>query len=241
MSGEKCIFFENSNCKLKYHCVLPEFNDSHNCEGNVQKCSFLAKPKLKQNQYNTCPKIIIKQIENVYLVKADAIVYPTNNLLGIDDPLFNKMTLGQAQKVFNKIVKNQNIKMGFPYVVPSQPNWHNKQDHIFLAVVAGASRLVNEADIASTMKKSLLWADELGLKKILILPCDNGTHDIALTALAQLSAIFAICQKHNFQKIESIYICMSDEESEQVFVEYYNRIFGAQHESGNKTTITKSD
>ena len=86
--------------------------------------------------------------------------------------------------------------------------------------------MVNEADVISAMRKTLLLADDMGLQNLVFIPCDNGTHDIDLTSLAQLSAIFTLCQKHEFKSLKSVYICMEDEESEISFIEYYNRIFG---------------
>ena len=47
--------------------------------------------------------------------------------------------------------------------------------------------------------------------------------------MAQLSAIFTISQKHEFKYLKKIFICMEDEETEQSFIEYYNRIFGGIH------------
>jgi hypothetical protein len=78
-------------------------------------------------------------------------------------------------------------------------------------------------------------SDEMGFESALMLPCDNGTHDISLTSLAQLSAIFFVFQKYEFKYLKNIFICMSDEESEQTFIEYYNRIFGEKNESRNRS------
>ena len=118
--------------------------------------------------------------------------------------------------------------MGYPYVFECLPNWKLKQKYFINAVVAGESRLVNEKDVASSMKKTLLLADQMGLESIVIMPCDYGTHDIYLTSLSQISAIFMFCKQHSFKYLKKIYICMQDEESEQSFIEYYNRIFSGE-------------
>ena len=231
----KCPFY-NQACILKPQANLPEFKAEHDCKSHIQACSFFIKEKIKQIKVDTKIKIIIKQVNNVYLVQADGLVYPNNNLLHIDDPLLNKMTLNQAQAKCDNIIKNS-IKMGYPYSFPVPSNWKIKQKHFINAVIAGASRLVNEADVASAMKKTILYADEIGLQSLLFMPCDNGTHDISLTSLSQLSSIFTICQKHDFKNLKTIFICMTDEESEQAFIEYYNRIFGSKNEPGNEINV----
>jgi len=230
-----CPFY-NKVCILKEQANLPDFKNEHDCRSNLTDCSFFKKEKLKQVKTETNVKIIIRQVQNVYLVKADGLVYPNNNLLQIDDPLLNKMTLNEAQKKCEVILKKP-IKMGYPYSFSVPDHWKIKQKFFINAVVAGASRLVNEADVSSAMKKTILHADDLGLETLLFMPCDNGTHDISLTSLAQLSSIFTICNKHEFKKLKTIFICMEDEESEQAFIEYYNRIFGRKNEPGNEINV----
>lgn len=232
MSNLNCPFY-NQKCILKEQAFLPDYKNEHDCKGLINKCSFYAKEKVKQLPSNTDVKIIIKQVDNPYLVKADGLVYPTNNVLVIDDPILNKMTLGKAQANCDKILK-KGIKMGYSYYFPVEENWKIKQKYFFNAVIAGESRLVNEGDVSSSMKKTLILADEIGLESLLILPCDNGTHDISLASMAQLSSIFILCQKHKFVSLKKIFICMQDEESESVLIEYYNRIFG---EKIDKQTI----
>ena len=234
----KCQFY-NNKCILKSQANLPEFKNEHNCKGMLDKCSFFIKEKLKQIKTENKIKILIKQVENVYLVKADVLVYPANNLLKIDDPLLNRMTFQQAQIECDKML-NSSIKMGYPYGFEVKPEWKIKQKYFINAVVAGASRLVNESDIAAAMKKTLLHADNLGFETILIIPFDNGTHDISNTGLAQLSAIFMISQAQEFSSLKSIYICMEDEESEQAFIEYYNRIFGSKDDQRDKENTAVS-
>lgn len=234
MSNLKCPFYQQK-CILKSQANLPDFKNAHDCGSMLNNCSFYAKEKIKQVKVDLPVKILIKKVSNVYLVKADALVFPSNNLLEVDDVLFNKMTRMQAQTVFDKQL-DMGIKMGYAYPFKCDPSWQIKQKYILCAVVAGESRLVNESDVLSGMKKSLLLADEMGLSSIVVTPCDGGVHDISLVSMAQLSAIFSICQKHNFKNLKSIYICMEDEESEDTFIEYYNRIFKQTHVRQAPTT-----
>ena len=227
MSNLNCPFYENG-CILKQQVELPEFKEKHDCHGLLNCCSFFAKEKIKQIKVQSPIKVIIKKVDNVYLVKADGLVYPTNNLLQIDDPLLNKMTNHQAQKKCDELLKHT-IKMGYSYIFESNLNWHIKQKYFINAVVAGESRLVNEKDVSSAIKKTIIIADNMGLESLVMLPCDNGTHDISLASMSQLSSILTISQKHNFKALKYIYICMTDEESEEVLIEYYNRIFSETH------------
>lgn len=225
MHSLKCPFYQKE-CILKSQANLPDFKKEHDCKSAINACSFFIKEKLKQVQAHTPLKIIIKQVQNVYLVKADAIVYPTNSILSIDDPLLNRMTFNEAQAKCKQIAKRP-IKMGYVYPFDISTAWKIKQEKLFInAVVAGESRLVNQSDVSSAMKKSLLVADEAGCESVLIMPCDNGTHDINLIGLSQLSAIFTFMKQHQFISLKKIFICMEDEETEQAFIEYYNRIFG---------------
>ena len=218
---------------MKPQASLPDFKAQHDCKSKINNCSFFIKEKLKQIKADSKIRIVIKQVSNPYLVKADGFVYPNNNLLQIDDSLLHRMTFNQIQSECDKFLSNT-IKMGFPYGFKMKSNWNLKQKYFINAVVAGASRLVNEADVSSAMKKTLLYADSIGLESLVFIPCDNGTHDISLISMAQISAIFSLCQKHEFQSIKSVYICMEDEESEQSFIEYYNRIFKDKNESRNE-------
>lgn len=230
-----CPFHDNI-CILKAQANLPEFKNNHNCKGNLSNCSFFIKEKLKQIKAELPIKIIIKQVDNVFLVKADALIYPTNNLLETDYNL--KIHTKNEIDKYNIEILKKGIKMGFPYSVEVQNNWHLKQKYFINAVVAGESRLVNESDMQSAMKKSLLLADYLKLQSIVILPSDFGIYDIGLTSLTQLSSIFLFCKQHKFQNLKYIFICMTDEETEQSFVEYYNRIFGASNEHRNDTNTS---
>ena len=100
-----------------------------------------------------------------------------------------------------------------------------KAKAIYHAVVAGESRLVNEEDIRSSMRKSLTLADSNNASNVVVIPCDCGTHDIEDTARVQLSSILTYFKSKKDSNIRNIFIVMEDEESYQTFEEYYNRIF----------------
>lgn len=237
MSNLQCPFYSESNCLIKTQCVLPEFKIQHNCKGLLNQCSFFVKEKNKQVNAESNLKIIIKQVDNAYLVKADALVYPINDLLEIDDPLLNRMTLGETQKAFSSSL-SERAKIGYPYLFKCSNSWKVKQKFIIGAVIASETYLVNESSVVSAMKKTLLLADDNQIESLVIIPCDKGTHDISLISMAQLSSIFTISQKHEFKHLKKIYICMEDEETEQSFIEYYNRIFGGIHERRNNGDVT---
>jgi O-acetyl-ADP-ribose deacetylase (regulator of RNase III) len=170
------------------------------------------------------PKISIHKIENPYLVKADVLVYPTNIGLTIDDPLLNRMSRGLVQSELDKFQKP--INMGTVYITSNgDANSKVKAQKIYHATVAGESRLVNEVDLKSAMRKALLLADEEQARNVLIIPADCGTHDINDTARVQLAAIKTYLQAAKESNIKNIFIVMEDEESYQVYEEYYNRIF----------------
>lgn len=229
MQTTTCPFY-NKICILKEQANLTDFKNDHDCGSKIDNCSFFVREKIKQKKAKSDKiKIIIKQVSNPYLVQADGLVYPTNNLLFIDDKILHSMTRGEAQQECKKLLKS-GVKMGYCYPLEVADTWKIKQKFIINAVVAGESRLVNESDVISCMKKSIIMSDQMGLESIVILPCDNGTYDISLVSMAQLSSILVLTKSHEFKNLKSIYICMSDEESEQSFIEYYNRIFGEANE-----------
>ncbi len=204
------------------------------CQGNTHLCTF----KHQEEQSTPAPtpepdpepvvdtktKISIHKIENPYLVKADVLVYPTNIGLTIDDPLLNRMSRGVIQNELDKFQKP--INMGTVYITSSgDDNTKVKAKKVYHATVSGESRLVNEVDLKSAMRKALLLADEEQARNVLVIPADCGTHDINDTARVQLAAIKTYLQSAKESNIKNIFIVMEDEESYQVFEEYYNRIF----------------
>lgn len=172
----------------------------------------------------TKTKISIHKIENPYLVKADVLVYPTNIGLTIDDPLLNRMSRGVVQIELDRFQKP--IKMGTVYITSNGgENSKVKARKIYHATVSGESRLVNEVDLKSAMRKALFLADEEQARNVLLIPADCGTHDINDAARVQLAAIKTYLQSAKESNIKNIFIVMEDEESYQVYEEYYNRIF----------------
>jgi O-acetyl-ADP-ribose deacetylase (regulator of RNase III) len=203
------------------------------CQGNRNLCTF--KHQIEE-QFSPEPeptpepiidnktKISIHKIENPYLVKADVLVYPTNIGLTIDDPLLNKMSRGVVQNELDRFQKP--IKMGTVYITSNGgENSKVKSRNIYHATVSGESRLVNEVDLKSAMRKALFLADEEKARNVLFIPADCGTHDINDAARVQLAAIKTYLQSAKESNIKNIFIVMEDEESYQVYEEYYNRIF----------------
>jgi O-acetyl-ADP-ribose deacetylase (regulator of RNase III) len=203
------------------------------CQGDRNLCTFkhqiqeqslpepTPEPKLI---LETKTKISIHKIENPYLVKADVLVYPTNIGLTIDDPLLNRMSRGVVQNELDRFQKP--IKMGTVYITSNGgENSKVKARKIYHATVSGESRLVNEVDLKSAMRKALFLADEEQARNVLFIPADCGTHDINDAARVQLAAIKIYLQSAKESTIKNIFIVMEDEESYQVYEEYYNRIF----------------
>jgi O-acetyl-ADP-ribose deacetylase (regulator of RNase III) len=202
------------------------------CQGDRNLCTF--KHQIEEPTPEPTPepepisetktKISIHKIENPYLVKADVLVYPTNIGLTIDDPLLNRMSRGAVQNELDRFQKP--IKMGTVYITSSGgENSKVKARKIYHATVSGESRLVNEVDLKSAMRKSLFLADEEQARNVLFIPADCGTHDINDAARVQLAAIKTYLQSAKESNIKNIFIVMEDEESYQVYEEYYNRIF----------------
>ncbi len=220
--------------KVQLEVVVDSWGED--CQGNRNLCSFVHQQEQSTPEPEPTPdpepapvvdtktKISIHKIENPYLVKADVLVYPTNIGLTIDDPLLNKMSRGVIQNELDKFQKP--INMGTVYITSNgDQNSKVKAQKVYHATVSGESRLVNEVDLKSAMRKALLLADEEKARNVLIIPADCGTHDINDTARVQLAAIKTYLQSAKESNIKNIFIVMEDEESYQVFEEYYNRIF----------------
>jgi O-acetyl-ADP-ribose deacetylase (regulator of RNase III) len=217
--------------KIQLDVVVESWGND--CQGNANLCTF--KHKLEEQStpkpnpepepiVDNKTKISIHKIENPYLVKADILVYPTNIGLTIDDPLLNRMSRGVIQNELDKFQKP--INMGTVYITSNGgENSKLKAKKVYHATVSGESRLVNEVDLKSAMRKALLLADDEKARNVLIIPADCGTHDINDTARVQLAAIKTYLQSVKESNIKNIFIVMEDEESYQVYEEYYNRIF----------------
>lgn len=244
------LYLENKNCFVKTtsttHSVsyftkidLPLLETKWNidCEGDRGRCSFLSAPekievipepiqeaKPQPKQENKGTKISIHKIENPYAVKADVLIFPANNVLQIDDAKFHRLSRGKIQQECDAYPKP--IKMGHVYITSNGGDESQvKPKSIYHAVVAGESRLVNEEDIRSSMRKSLHLAESNNAGNVVIIPCDCGTHDIEDTARVQLSSILTYFKSKKDSNIRNVFIVMEDEESYKTFEEYYNRIF----------------
>jgi O-acetyl-ADP-ribose deacetylase (regulator of RNase III) len=180
--------------------------------------------KASEESLNPAVRVSIHKVSNPYQVKADVIVYPSNIVLTVDDPLLNRMSRGKVQEECDKMARP--IKMGHVYVTSNGGERSAVVPKAILhAIVAGPSRLVNEQDIKSAIRKSLHVAEEMGAEKVVILPCDCGTHDIADVARVQISAIYTFLNSVETKSITHIFLVMEDEESTEVFEEYFERIF----------------
>jgi O-acetyl-ADP-ribose deacetylase (regulator of RNase III) len=248
---EKCPVYLGNNCVLKslftknfnskiFGVELKILDEKYqvNCEGSISNCSF-SKEEVEQNQspepepkpveeevVEEVPlvKVSVHQIENPYVVKADILVYPTNNVLTIDDVLLNRLSYNAIQKECDKIPKP--INMGSVYVTSNGgENSKVQPKQIIHAVVAGESRLVNEADIKLATRKALHLAKESNVRNIVMLPPDCGTHDIQDAARVQLSSIYTFLQTEKDIPFKNIFIVMEDKESFDVYQEYYKRVF----------------
>jgi O-acetyl-ADP-ribose deacetylase (regulator of RNase III) len=152
------------------------------------------------------------------------LIHPTNIGLTIDDPLLNRMSRGIIQSELDRFQKP--ISMGTVYITSNGGESSKvKAKKIFHATVAGESRLVNEVDLKAAMRKALFLADEEQARNVVVIPADCGTHDINDTARVQLSAIKTYLSTAKDSEIKNIFLVMEDEESYQVYEEYYNRIF----------------
>lgn len=229
--NDSCVLKENFSNKLIF--VLLDLQDNKNitlnCEGQISKCSFTndekeTTPNVEEklvDDFQT--KVSIHKYDNPYLIKSDILVYPTNIVLTIDDNVLNIMSRGIIQEELDKIQKP--IKMGTVYVTSNGgANSKVQSKKVYHAVVAGESRLVNEADIKFSIRKALHLANEGNHRNIVMIPPDCGTHDINDVARVHLSAVktFLQTQKCN---LKNIFIVMSDQESYEVYEQYYRRIF----------------
>ena len=228
--NNKCVLNEITENNLKSEAfkipldVLQERFKS-NCEGNIKRCSFIEynppKPIIKQS-YGT--KVSLHKVENPYVIKTDILVYPTNTVLTVDDPILHRYSRGIIQLECDRLPKP--IKMGSVYETSNGGDGTKVQaKRIYHAVVAGESRLVNEEDIKMATRKALHMADDGHPKNIVMLPADCGTHDINDVARVQLAAIKTYLQSKKDCSIKNIFLVMEDEESLAVYSEYYKRIF----------------
>ncbi len=222
----KCVlssFVGSEKLSTVFDVPLKIIQTRKSCDGDTQKCLYApyVEPVVHQ-PYTT--KVTIHKVDNPYKVMADVLIYPTNNVLTIDDPLLHRMSRGMIQKELDVFTKP--IKMGQVYVTGNGgENSSVRSKKIFHTIVAGESRLVNEEDIKTATRKALLMADDGETKNVLMIPADCGTHDINDVARVQLAAVKTYLQSNKNCTIKNIFIVMEDQESIDTFNEYFKRIF----------------
>ena len=167
-------------------------------------------------------------VDNVYSVKLDALVYPNNQMLQIDDDELNYRSHNKIQSELDKI--QLPVPMGSVYMTTNGGNHKGciVPPKIYHAVVATQSRLVNETAIIKSVVKSLSQADEDGCESVALLPMDCGTFDLHSTAYAQMNAIYKFLETSNTKNLKNIFIITTknDKVTLDIFNEKFDRIFG---------------
>ena len=167
-------------------------------------------------------------VDNIYSVKADALIYPNNQILQIDDDELNYRSYNKVQDELDKIAPP--VALGTVYQTSNGGDHKGgiKAKRIYHAVVATQSRLVNETGIIKSVVKSLTQADEDGCETVVMLPMDCGTFDLHATAYAQLNAIYKFLETVNAKNIKNIFIITTknDKVTLDIFNEKFDRIFG---------------
>jgi hypothetical protein len=167
-------------------------------------------------------------VDNIYSVKADALIYPNNQILQIDDDELNYRSYNKVQDELDKIAPP--VSLGTVYQTSNGGDHKGgiKAKRIYHAVVATQSRLVNETGIIKSVVKSLTQADEDGCETVVMLPMDCGTFDLHATAYAQLNAIYKFLETVNAKNIKNIFIITTknDKVTLDIFNEKFDRIFG---------------
>lgn len=167
-------------------------------------------------------------VDNVYSVKADALIYPNNQILQIDDDELNRRSYNKIQDELDKIVPPVSLGTVFQTGNGGDHKGGIKAKKIYHAVVATQSRLVNETAIIKSVVKSLTQADEDGCETVVMLPMDCGTFDLHATAYAQLNAIYKFLETVNSKNLKNIFIITTknDKVTLDIFNEKFDRIFG---------------
>lgn len=239
-----CHLYQTNACIVKKLLVNADDALVHDCQGMIEQCSFTLKSEpeicttgtgvepisepqevVNNDLSDRIPIISIHQLPVPYKVKADALFFPANIELNIDDRYLKIMSKGKVQTECNQL--RRPIKMGSVYLTENGgAESLVKQKHIFHLVIAGESTLVNEKDVKSSTRKALMLAEEMKLETIVAIPVDYGILNIDIAALTQLSAIYTYFeQKTEPTTIKNIFIVMSDKESKDIYEEYLKRIF----------------
>ncbi len=167
-------------------------------------------------------------VDNIYSVKADALIYPNNQILQIDDDELNYRSHNRVQDELDKIAPPVALGTVFQTGNGGDHKGGIKAKRIYHAVVATQSRLVNETGIIKSVVKSLTQADEDGCETVVMLPMDCGTFDLHATAYAQLNAIYKFLETVNAKNLKNIFIITTknDKVTLDIFNEKFDRIFG---------------
>lgn len=183
-------------------------------------------PVDEQEEFEQTDVILkIKKVSDPYLVGADVLVYPTNVTLLIDDDLLNRHSRFRIQEECEAYVRSMDIQIGDVYPTSNGGDLPGGviPKRIYHAVVAGPSRLVSH-NIAPAITQSLILADKEGAEIVAMLPFDCGMMDINETARIQLKAVKEFIEKGKTKNIKLICIIMDDNDSFEIFKEYYERI-----------------
>lgn len=182
----------------------------------------------KNSQPEDLIHVKIQGVDNIYSVKVDALVYPNNQMLLIDDEELNYRSEDRIQAELDKIVPP--VSLGTVFKTSNGGTRKNGvvPNTIYHAVVAAQSRLVSEAAILKSTIKSLSQADDDGCQSIAFLPMDCGNFDLHQTAVAQLTAIYNFLENTPTKNLKYIFIITTknDKVTLDIFNEKFDRIFG---------------
>jgi len=180
-------------------------------------------------------KISVHLVPSPYKVKADMLVYPNNNLLEILDPVLQTLSGFKLQNQLNRINENGvPIKMGHVYNTDASNIPELPFKSVAHAIVSGGGGLTEEKYISTATNRSLLLADSIQCKSLVITPMDCGTLNVYQGALAQISAVLRYFEENQESQIEKIYFVVTTREVFNTYEEYYARIFKKENPAHKK-------
>jgi O-acetyl-ADP-ribose deacetylase (regulator of RNase III) len=176
-------------------------------------------------------KISVHYQENPYRVKADALIYPTSNMLTIEDPQLRRMSIGMQKQCMNILKNKDSIKLGHAYATTNGGKLSKVvPGYVLHAVVAGESGLIKDGALKDAMVRSLIMADTHGANIVTVIPAISVTYnDKAFgkerAAAVQLGSINDYATKHDIDNIEYIHIVTHDKEDYEIYTDVFSRIF----------------
>jgi hypothetical protein len=174
-------------------------------------------------------KVTAHVTANPFIVKTDVLVYPTNNMLVVDNYILDELSEGLVQEQCDRIPRP--ITMGNLYRTgPGTVRVRAKV--IYHAVVAGESHLINEIDIAKSVRKALMMAEMEKMGIVEFLPMDRGMHDVSQAAFIVVSAIGEYLKSNETEHLKHILLVSDDEETCNLFKEYIERIILTRQKQG---------